>query len=73
MLAKAQMADGEAAGLLGVIGEVSLHLQVGVVTDDLDGVLVGAHGAVRAQAVELAGDGAFGGSVELLALGQGGG
>ena len=33
---------------------------VGVVADDLDGVLVGAHGAVAAQAPELALDGAFG-------------
>ena len=56
--AEAQVADGDAAGLLGVILEVGLRLQVGVVTDDLDGVLVGADGAVRAQTPELAGGGA---------------
>ncbi len=71
-LAKAQVGYGEAARLLGVIGEIGLHVQVGVVTDDLDGVLVGAHGAVRAQAVELAGDGALGRGVVLLAQVQGG-
>ena len=65
--AKAQVGNGEAAGLLGVVGEVGLHVHIGVIADDLDGVLVGAHGAVRAQAVELAGDGALGRGVVLLA------
>ena len=63
-LAEAQMADGETAGLLGVVGKVALGVHVGVVADDLDGVLVGAYGAVGAEAVELAGDGALGGRVD---------
>ena len=58
MIAEAQVADGHAAGLLGVVLEVRLNVLVGVVADDLDGVLVGAHGAVAAQAPELALDGA---------------
>ena len=62
LVAEAQVADGHAAGLLGVVLEVRLHVLVGVVADDLDGVLVGAHGAVAAQAPELAGDGALVGS-----------
>ena len=63
-LAEAQVAHGEATGLLGVVGEVALSVHVGMVADDLDGVLVGAHGAVGAQAEELAGDGALGGRVD---------
>ena len=59
-VAEAQVADGHAAGLLGVVLEVGLHVLVGVVADDLDGVLVGAHGAVAAEAPELALDGARG-------------
>ena len=52
------MRDGDAAGLLGVVLEVGLNVLVGVVADDLDGVLVGAHGTVAAEAPELALDGA---------------
>ena len=63
LVAEAQVADGDAAGLLGVVLEVSLHILVGVVADDLDGVLVRADGAVAAEAPELALDGAFRGGV----------
>ena len=71
-IAKAQVADGQAAGLLGVVGEIGLRVLIGVVADDLDGVLVGADGTVRAQTIELAGYGAGGSGVELLAQLQGG-
>ena len=40
LVAETQMADGHAAGLLGVILEVCLNILVGMVADDLDGVLV---------------------------------
>ncbi len=50
--AEAQVADGDHPGLLGVVDEVALGVVVGVLADDLDGVLVGPHGAVAAQAVE---------------------
>ena len=40
------------AGFLGVIDEVALGVEVGVFADDFDGVLVGADGAVGAQAEE---------------------
>ena len=53
LLAEAQMALGQAAGLLGVVDEVRLTVQVGGVADDLDGVLVGAHGAIGAHAPKL--------------------
>ena len=64
MGAEAQMADGDAAGLLGVVGEVCLDVVVRVVADDLDGGLVGTHGAVGAQAPELAGEVPIGGGVK---------
>ena len=67
LVAEAQVADGDAAGLLGVVLEVSLDILVGVVADDFDGVLVGADGAVAAQTPELALDGA--GSAAVLGRG----
>ena len=63
LVAETQVGNGDAAGLLGVVLEVSLYVLVGVVADDLDGVLVGADGAVAAQTPELALDGAFRGGV----------
>ena len=68
LVAEAQVADGHAAGLLGVILEVRLNILVGMVADDLDGVLVGAHGAVAAQTPELALDGAFRGGVGTVGI-----
>ena len=72
LITEAQVGDGHAASLLGVVLEVSLHVLVGVVADDLDGVLVGAHGTVAAQTPELALDGALGSRVGrgLLLQGQ---
>ncbi len=52
--AEAQVRDGHRAGLLRVIDEVALRVVVGVLADDLDGILVGADRAVRAQPVEHA-------------------
>ena len=65
-VAKAQVGDGQAAGLLGVVIEVALGIHIGVVADDLDGVLVGAHGAVGAQAPELTRGGASGSGIGVL-------
>ena len=59
LVTEAQMADGDAAGLLGVILEVGLDVFVRVVADDFDGVFVGAHGSVAAETPELALDGAL--------------
>jgi hypothetical protein len=64
--------DRHAAGLLGVVLEVGLDVLVGVVTDDLDGVLVRTDGTVAAETPELALDGALGCGVRaVLVLGQG--
>ena len=68
LVAEAQVADGDAAGLLRVVLEVGLDILVGMVADDLDGVLVGTDGSVAAQTPELALDGAFGGRVGSKAL-----
>ena len=51
---EAQMGNGDAAGFLGVIRKVALGVHIGVVADDLDGVLVGADRAVRTEAPEFA-------------------
>ena len=59
LVTKTQMADGDTAGLLGVVLEVCLNVFVGMVADDLDGILVGADGTVTAETPELALDGAF--------------
>jgi hypothetical protein len=49
---KAQMGNGDGAGFLGVVHEIALRIEIGFLADDLDGVLVGADGAVRAQSEE---------------------
>ena len=54
-LAEAQMAHRDTAGLLGVIGEVSLRVHRGLVANDLDRALVGADRTIGAHAPELAG------------------
>ena len=56
---EAQMRYGYAASLLGVVLEVSLYVVIGVVADNLDGVLVCTNGTVAAQTPELTFDGAF--------------
>ena len=66
LVAEAEVGDGRAAGFLGVVLEVSLHLFVGVVADDLDGVLVCADGAVRAETPEFARLRARGGDVGIF-------
>ena len=71
LMAEAQMALGHAAGLLGVVFKIRLGVLVGVVTDDFDGILVGADSAVRAQPPELAGDDGLSGGDDVLAQRQG--
>ena len=61
LVAETQVADGDTAGLLGVILEVSLNVLVSMVADDLGGVLVGTDSTVAAETPELALLGAGGG------------
>ena len=66
-LAEAQVGYREAAGLLGVVGEVALRVHIGVVADDLDAVLVRADRSVGTEAEELARDRTLGRRVDKLA------
>ena len=52
LLAETQVRGGHGAGLLGVVDEVGLGVVAGLFADDLDGVLVGADGAVGTEAEE---------------------
>ena len=54
-LAETQVRTGNAAGLLGIICEVSLCVLIRVVTDDLDRGLVRGNRTIRTQAPEQAG------------------
>ena len=65
-LAEAKVADGDTAALLGVVGEVSLCIEIGVVADDLDGVLVCSDGTVRTKTPEHAGNDTSGRDVDRL-------
>ena len=49
---KAQVGYGDCSGLLGVIDEITLRIQVSIVTDDFNAVLVGANRAVTTQAIK---------------------
>ena len=66
---EAQVRDRHRTALLGVVDEVALHVEVGVLADDLDRALVGAHGAVGAQAEEQRLD--FAGRAAYAELGVG--
>ena len=66
LVAETEVRNGDTAGFLGVVCKVRLCVFVGVVADDLDGVLVCADRAVRAETVELARDCACVGSVDLF-------
>ena len=61
-----EVGDGDGARFLGIVDEVALGEVLGLVADDLDGVLVGAHRPVGAEAVEEAPD-------DVAALGDEGG
>ena len=65
-LTEAQVGNGNAAGLLGVVSEVSLCVHVGVVADDLDGVLVCANGTIGTKTPEFAACCALRGGVGVL-------
>src|SRR5262245_20364403 len=50
--AEAQVRHSGRAGLLRVVNKVALRVKVRALTNDLDGVLVGPHRAVRAQSIK---------------------
>ena len=61
------MGSGHTAGFLAVILEISLYIQIGMIANDLDGVLICANGTVRTKSPELAADGSFWNGVHLWA------
>ena len=61
---------GETSRLLGVVGEVSLAILVGCLTDNLDGVLVGTHSTVGTETIELGLEHAFATEGNLFLLGE---
>ncbi len=58
-MTKAQMGYGNAAGLFGVVGKVSLGIHIGVVPDNFDGIFIGADSTIGAVTPEFAADCAF--------------
>ena len=70
-LAKTQVGYGDATGLLGIIEEVALGIHIGVVADNLNGVLVSANCTIGTQTPELAGSGAFGNNLKVSTSRQG--
>ncbi|KAF5048362.1 hypothetical protein DSECCO2_450910 [anaerobic digester metagenome] len=70
-LAEAQVTYCDTTTLLGVVGEISLCIEVGIVADDLDGVLVCTNGTVGAKTPEHAGHNILGGDVDGLVDGDG--
>ena len=50
---EAEVRAGKASGLTRVVLEVSLAVLIGILTDDLDRVLIRTHGTIRSTAVEL--------------------
>ncbi len=71
LISKTQVADSDTAGLLGVILEICLCVFIGIITDDLDAVLVRTYCTVGAQTPEFAGDLVFRFTVRHLARFEG--
>ena len=66
--AKAQVGPGQAAGFFPVIFEISLDVEVRVVTDDLNCILVGANRSVGANAPELAAHRSFRHNIDFIPI-----
>ena len=71
LLTKAEVGGRYAAGLFGIIGEITLRIHIGIVADNLDGVLICADGTIRAKAPEFAGMRALRGCIRILRDRQG--
>ena len=70
LIAEAQVRNGNTAGLLRVILEVSLNVFIGMVADNLNGVFVSTNGTVAAETPELALDCALCCGVRSFLLGE---
>ena len=71
LLTETQVGNGDTVGLLGVIGEVCLYEHIGVVADDLNGVLVCAYSTVAAKTPEFTAYCAFRTGIKACLVGQG--
>jgi len=69
-IAETQVGASETARLLAVVCEIGLHLLVGVVTDDLDGVFVGTHRTIGSQSVKLGFEGTLRTQWQFIFQGQ---
>ena len=71
LMSETQVGHGHTAGLLGIIIKVCLCIHVGIVADDIDGVLVRSNRTVSAKSPELAVRGSFGSGYQFLSQLQG--
>ena len=65
------MGNRNSARFLGIVGEISLCIHVGVVADDFDGSFIGADGPVRTKTPEFTGRGAGRSGVDVFTDCQG--
>src|SRR5690606_33610432 len=71
LLTESQVGYCNTTGFLGVIGEISLSIHIGVVSDDLDRVLVSTNCTIGTQSPELAADCSLRCCIDLLCHWQG--
>ena len=48
IVSESQVGTGNTAGFLGIVLKICLDIHIGVITDDLDGVLIGSDCTIRA-------------------------
>ncbi|OQC03396.1 MAG: hypothetical protein BWX77_00701 [Bacteroidetes bacterium ADurb.Bin090] len=69
-IAKTQVRTGKTAGLFGVVRKISLTIFIGIVSDNLDGILIGSYRTVSAQAIEFGFVNAFAAQCNFFLLRQ---
>ena len=52
VLSESQVGNRDTAGLLGIIAEISLCVQIRIIADNLNRTLIRAYGTVRAQNIQ---------------------
>ena len=65
-LTKTQVGHGNTTGLLGVISEVCLSIQISLITDNLNSRLVGTYSTIGTETPELTSSGSFWSEVNML-------
>ncbi len=59
VISKTEMGTGKSSRFLGVVSKIGLHILIGIIPDNLDGVFVGSNRSVGSQAVKLGFVGCF--------------